>query len=261
MMTITMAAMCADGVGGTAAAADGSATSSAGTIDLEKLLKPIAAWVTGVILATGYGGIVLLMAIESACIPLPSEVIMPFSGYLVSQGKLGLHGVSWAGALGCALGSAVAYAVGVWGGRPFVERYGRYVLIRRKDLDRADAWFARWGGWAVFVSRLLPVVRTFISLPAGIARMPFVPFLVLSFVGSLPWCYLLAYVGLVLGKNWASIKTYFHGADAVIGVVVVLAFGVWLWHHLRPEKAEQNQSAAEQPAPSDATAELVGPRS
>ena len=140
-----------------------------------------------------YAGIALLMAIESACIPLPSELIMPFSGYLVSTGDFNIHSASIAGAVGCAIGSAVAYWVGVWGGRPFLERYGRYVLIRRKDLDMADRFFERWGMWAVFISRLLPVIRTFISCSAGISRMPFVPFLILSFVGSVPWCYLLTY--------------------------------------------------------------------
>ncbi len=204
---------------------------------MEKILAPIAAWVTAVIVAMGYPGIVALMAIESACIPLPSEVIMPFAGYLVYKGQFGLLAASLAGGLGCAVGSAVAYAVGVYGGRPFLERYGRYVLIRRKDLDMADRFFERWGLWAVFISRLLPVIRTFISLPAGISRMPFVPFITLSFVGSVPWCYLLAFIGMKLGENWRTIKGYFHGADAIIGVLIVAAFALWLWHHLKPEAA------------------------
>jgi len=202
---------------------------------LEAILQPILVWATSVIGSAGYPGIVALMAIESACIPLPSEVIMPFSGYLVSLGRFNLLFASLAGALGCAVGSAAAYWVGVWGGRPFLERYGRYVLIRRKDLDTADRFFARWGMWAVLISRLLPVIRTFISLPAGISRMPFLPFLALSFIGSLPWCYMLAYVGMVLGRNWATIRGYFHGADAVIGVLIAAAFAFWLWHHLKPE--------------------------
>ncbi|MCC6445319.1 MAG: DedA family protein [Armatimonadetes bacterium] len=180
------------------------------------------------------------MAIESACIPLPSEVIMPFSGYLVHLGVFDIHLASLAGALGCAVGSAVAYWVGIWGGRPFIEKYGRYVLIRSHDLDRADAWFARWGDWAVFISRLLPVIRTFISLPAGIARMNFPRFLVYSFLGSVPWCYLLTWVGRELGANWQSIKSYFHGADIVIGAVILAAFLFWLYHHLKPVKKESN---------------------
>lgn len=205
---------------------------------IDTILKPIAEWVIAVISTMGYPGIVLLMAIESACVPLPSEIIMPFSGYLVYTGRFDLHVASLAGAIGCAVGSAVAYWAGVWGGRPFLEKYGRYLLIRRKDLDAADRFFERWGMWAVFIARLLPIIRTFISLPAGISRMPFVPFLILSFVGSVPWCYLLAYVGKVLGENWITIRNYFHGADLLIGIVLVAGFAFWLWHHLKPEPVE-----------------------
>jgi membrane protein DedA with SNARE-associated domain len=216
---------------------------------LETILGPIIEWVMHVIRTMAYPGIVLLMAIESACIPLPSEVIMPFAGALCGTAlaaaqkpptqPLDLWWVSFAGALGCAVGSAVAYWVGIWGGRPFVEKYGKYVLIRKRDIDRADRWFQRWGAWAVFISRLLPVIRTFISLPAGIARMPFWPFLALSFIGSLPWCWFLAWIGLKLGENWQSLRSYFHGADAVIGVALLALFGFWLWHHLRPEPEEE----------------------
>lgn len=203
---------------------------------LESVAAPVIIWIKDTISSLGYPGIVMLMGIESACIPLPSEVIMPFSGFLVSQGRFGLHGVAWAGALGCAVGSAAAYTVGTWGGRPFLERWGRYVLIRRRDLDLADRWFARWGLWAVFISRLLPVVRTFISLPAGIARVHFVPFILLSFLGSLPWCYLLAWVGKMLGDNWEKIGPYFHGADVLIGLLILAGLALFIWHHFRPER-------------------------
>ena len=202
---------------------------------LESIMEPVGAWTRDTIGSMGYPGIVLLMAIESACIPLPSEVIMPFSGFLVSQGRFTLFGAALAGAFGCAVGSAVAYAAGTWGGRPFLERYGRYVLIRKRDIDRADRWFERWGLWAVFVSRLLPVVRTFISLPAGIARVSFVPFILLSFLGSLPWCWFLAWVGKVLGDNWDSIHGWFRGADIVILAVGLVFFVIWLRHHLQPD--------------------------
>jgi membrane protein DedA with SNARE-associated domain len=205
---------------------------------LEHLLGIIGAWITSVIEAGGYPGIVLLMAIESACIPLPSEVIMPFAGYLVHTGRMNLHLASLAGALGCAVGSVVAYWVGVYGGRPFVEKYGRYVLVRRRDIDRAEAWFNRYGDAAIFFSRLLPVVRTFISLPAGIARMRFGRFVWLSFLGSVPWCYLLAYVGVIMGERWRDIKKYFHEADLVIGLLIVAGAAFWIWHHLRPEEEE-----------------------
>lgn len=222
---------------------------------LDKILGPIVEWVMMVIRTMGYPGIVLLMAIESACIPLPSEVIMPFSGALcgvavaASQkppaAPMDLWLVALAGAVGCAVGSALAYWVGIAGGRSLVERYGKYLLIRKRDIDMSDRWFARWGGRAVFISRLLPVVRTFISLPAGIARMPFVPFIILSFVGSYPWCWLLAYVGKVLGENWRTLRSYFHGADAIIGIALVALLAVWLWHHFRPEPEPVTAAMAE----------------
>ncbi len=165
------------------------------------------------------------MAIESACIPLPSEVIMPFSGYLVYAGRFHLLWVATAGAIGCNLGSVIAYEIGFYGGRPLVERYGSYILLSRGELDWADHFFARWGSPAVFIARLLPVIRTFIALPAGIARMPRLRFHVYTFVGSWPWCLMLAYIGMKLGERWETdprLKLWFHRFDAVI-VAVFLA--------------------------------------
>ncbi|MCL6630479.1 MAG: DedA family protein, partial [Armatimonadetes bacterium] len=185
---------------------------------MEGLVHIVALWVKSQISTLGYAGVVVLMAIESACIPLPSEIIMPFSGFLVYEGRFNLHFASLSGALGCAIGSVVAYYAGMCGGRPFLERYGRYVLIRKRDIDRADEWFEKYGEPIVFISRLLPVVRTFISFPAGVSRMHFGRFVAYSFVGSVPWCYFLAYLGKSLGENWESIRAYFHGADAVIAV-------------------------------------------
>lgn len=205
---------------------------------MEGILHVVAIWVKDQISALGYAGVAGLMAIESACIPLPSEIIMPFSGYLVFEGKFNLHLASFAGAFGCAVGSAVAYYAGMKGGRPFIERYGKYILIRKRDLDRADRWFEKYGEAIVFFSRLLPVVRTFISFPAGVSRMHFRRFLVYSFVGSVPWCYFLAWLGLVLGRNWESLRSYFHGADYIIGGFLLVCFAVWLYHHLRPEPEE-----------------------
>lgn len=203
---------------------------------MEHVIQLVAGWVKDQICALGYPGVIAMMAIESACIPLPSEIIMPFSGFLVYEGVFNLHLASLSGALGCAVGSAVAYYAGAYGGRPFLEKYGRYVLIRKSDMDRADRWFERYGEPIVFISRLLPVVRTFISFPAGVSRMHFGRFLVYSFVGSVPWCYFLTYVGKVLGENWQSIRSYFHGADIVIIAVLGLGFAIWLYHHTRPEK-------------------------
>jgi membrane protein DedA with SNARE-associated domain len=196
-----------------------------------QILVLLSTFVIWIISSLGYTGIVVAMAIESACIPLPSEVIMPFSGYLVSQGRFSLWGVSLAGALGCTLGSAVAYAAGAYGGRPFILKYGRYFLISSHELDRADRWFARYGMAATFISRLLPVIRTFISLPAGIARVPVIPFLAYAFLGSLPWSWALAYVGMLLGEHWDRVGGVLHSLDVVI-VLALAAGGAWfLWRH------------------------------
>ncbi len=200
---------------------------------IESVLGPIARWVTALISDSGYWGIILAMSIESACIPLPSEIIMPFSGYLVSTGTFNLLGVSLAGAFGCLVGSTLAYWVGVWGGRPFLSRYGKYVLISHRDLDAADRWFSRYGDWGIFFSRLLPIIRTFISLPAGISRMNFPKFALYTFLGSLPWCFALAYVGKILGENWAKIRIYFQKADLLIAVLVLTAIGFFIYRHLK----------------------------
>lgn len=178
-------------------------------------------------------GIVLAMGIESACIPLPSEIIMPFSGYLVFTGRFDLYLVSVAGAFGCVVGSVAAYGVGIWGGRAFILRYGKYVLISNKDLSTAESFFARYGDWAIFISRLLPIIRTFISLPAGIAKMNFPKFVLYTFLGSLPWCFVLAYIGKVLGENWMAIKSYFRHADIVIAIVIIFGIGYFVYRHVR----------------------------
>src|SRR5574341_980436 len=169
-----------------------------------RIIETLAVFTTAVISSMGYGGIALLMGIESACIPLPSEIIMPFAGYLVFKGQFTLHGAALAGAVGCVAGSIPAYYLGRFGGRPLIERYGRFVLISHRELDLADRLFARWGQWVVFGARLLPVVRTFIAFPAGVARMPMGKFIVYTFVGSYPWCWALAWVGMKLGESWNS---------------------------------------------------------
>lgn len=199
-------------------------------------------WITATIAALGYPGIILLMAIESACIPLPSEVIMPFSGYLVYKGSFNLWLVAIAGAVGCVLGSLVAYWVGLRGGRPLIEKYGRFILISRHDLDLADRWFVKYGEVIVFVSRLLPVIRTFIAFPAGVARMNVKRFVIYTFAGSLPWCLGLAYAGQKLGEQYENNETLqmlFHRFDFVIGILFVLFVGWWIWRHVRHSRAEK----------------------
>ena len=204
-----------------------------------KLLAALGSFIIAVLSSLGYLGVVLLMAIESACIPLPSELIMPFAGYLVFKGALTLWGVALAGAAGCVLGSLVAYYVGLWGGRPLVMKYGRYLLISHHDLDLADRWFARHGDITILIGRLLPVVRTFIAFPAGVARMPLLKFVIYTFVGSLIWCWALAWLGQTLGEHWDSLGAYFHRFDEVIGLIILAGAAWWIWRHLRHLRGDQ----------------------
>jgi len=199
----------------------------------EKVLAVLFVFIKSLIAYSGYGGIVILMAIESACIPLPSELIMPFAGYLVFEGSMNLFWVATAGAIGCNLGSLIAYEIGCYGGRPLVERYGRWILFGRRELDWADRFFQRWGYLAVFIARLLPVVRTFIALPAGVARMPRLRFHIYTFLGSWPWCLALAWFGMKLGENWRGLGKYFHRFDAVILVVLAIGIVWFVWSHLQ----------------------------
>jgi membrane protein DedA with SNARE-associated domain len=213
-----------------------------------KIIGILSSFIVATISTLGYSGIVLLMAIESACIPLPSEIIMPFSGYLVSRGEMNLWGVGVAGAVGCVLGSLVAYWVGVYGGRPMIEKYGKYILLSRHDLDLADRWFSRYGEAIVFVSRLLPAIRTFIAFPAGVARMNLTRFVIYTFAGSLPWCIALAYVGQKLGEKWdqdPTLRTWFHRFDFVIGILIVVAVAWWIWRHVKHSRGPSPAAEAE----------------
>lgn len=193
---------------------------------IEKIIAAMSVWILSVISSMGYGGVVLLMAIESACIPLPSEIIMPFAGFLVFQGEMSLWGVALAGAIGCVVGSIPSYYLGMYGGRPLVEKYGKWVLISSQDLDWADNAFAKYGEVIIFVGRMLPAVRTFIAFPAGMARMNMPKFIIYTFVGSLLWCWLLAYAGMKFGQHWQDLKVYFHEFHYVI-IVFGILFLVW----------------------------------
>ena len=196
------------------------------------LLKVLAGFIVASISALGYFGVFLMMAIESAAIPLPSEIIMPFSGYLASAGRFSLHGAAFWGSAGCVAGSLAAYAVAAWGGRPILDRYGRYVLITPHDLDLADRLFGKYGSPIIFFSRLMPVVRTFISLPAGIARMPILRFSIYTFAGSYPFCYALAWIGAKLGERWGELEGTFRRFDILIGALIAAAAVWWVKRHL-----------------------------
>lgn len=191
--------------------------------------------------AFGYVGVAIAMAIESAAIPLPSELILPFAGWSVSRGLIEpLTGLAWtypgavvAGVVGNTVGSLVAYAVGVHGGRPLLERWGRYVLISTHDLDLADRWFERYGDATVFFSRMLPVIRTFISVPAGIARMPLWRFTLFSIAGAVPWVMLLVWGGTLLGDHWLDLKHSLKGLDYAVAAALVALVGAFVWRHTR----------------------------
>jgi membrane protein DedA with SNARE-associated domain len=201
---------------------------------LERIIAALAGFIIAVISGSGYLGVVLLMAIESACIPLPSEIIMPFAGYLVFTGKFNLLWVATAGAIGCNIGSVIAYEIGYHGGRPLVERYGSYILLSRHDVEMADRFFQRFGALAIFIGRLLPVIRTFIALPAGIARMPRLPFHIYTFVGSWPWCFALAWIGMKLGEKWNAdprLKHWLHRLDAVIVLLLLVGLTWFIRSH------------------------------
>ncbi len=202
---------------------------------LHQLIDPLLQIVKDTIASWGYTGIVLMMAIESANIPLPSEAIMPTAGLLVQQGKLNFHLAALAGAFGCLLGSLPSYFLGLWGGRPFLEKYGKYFLLRHKDLEIADRWVDKHGDIAFFVCRMLPVVRTFISFPAGVLKAHFAMFSLFTFIGSLIWCYFLAWVGIKFGENLETFISIWHKFDVAIVAVLGAGFIYYLVHHFKKD--------------------------
>lgn len=228
---------------------------------MSNLIEALTAFIQNLYVVTGLAGIVLAMAIESCCIPLPSEIIMPLAGAMLATGGqlaqqhllginptaplwLNLVFLSLAGSLGSLLGSALAYGIGFAGGRPLMLKYGRYVLISQHDADRADRFFQRWGAPTAFFSRMLPVVRTYISLPAGITKMRFGAFCLYTFLGSLPWCLLLAFLGYELGNNYSRISGPLHYLDAVVVVVVVVLAVLYIWRHIRNDRRARAAHAA-----------------
>lgn len=201
------------------------------------MLEHLAAWITTVISTLGYPGIFFMMAVESVLIPLPSEVVMPFSGFLVSTGRFTLPLVVLSGAMGNVLGSLVSYALGYYGHekviRRFIRRYGKWLLISETDLNQTEKLLNRYNGRVVLFGRVVPGVRTFISLPCGFAKLPLARFVLLTFIGSLAWSFFLAWVGFILGANWRQIGPVFHKLDALVVAAVVLGAGIYVSNKLR----------------------------
>lgn len=203
---------------------------------LDSIIAGFIAWLENVISFAGAWGIMGLMALESCNIPIPSEATLPFAGYLSSIGKMNFHVAAWASAFGCLIGSAVSYYIGYLGGRKFIEKYGKYFLVSKQDLDEADRWVEKYGDWAFFICRMLPVIRTFISLPAGVLRAKKRTFFFLTFVGSLIWSYALIKVGVELGEHMDKIKPLWHKFDGIIiGICIILGV-IYIYKHVKKFK-------------------------
>ena len=204
------------------------------------MLASLIAGITAFIAKTGYAGVFLLMTLESACVPVPSEAVMPFAGSLIitdPSRHFNLYILALVGALANVAGSGLAYWAGAVGGRRFIRRYGKYLLIRDADVEKAEAFFKKWGSAAAFFSRLLPVVRTYISLPAGISGTPVARFLLYTFLGAYPFCLLLAWAGTKLGKHWTAVHVWLDKANVAVSALLIVLFALWLWHRLKPSPA------------------------
>ena len=209
------------------------------------ILTLLTTFVVAVISRLGYAGLFLLMTLENVFPPLPSEIILPFAGYLAYTGRFNLWWVATVGAIGCNAGSGIVYYLSAKGARPFLLRHGKYLLISHREIEQADRWFEKYGQWAVFFSRLVPLVRSLIALPAGVARMNFWRFHLYTFLGSWIWCFLLAYAGYELGEHWPTLRTYFQRFDNLIGILLLLAGIAYVWIQLRRLRQERRAAATE----------------
>jgi membrane protein DedA with SNARE-associated domain len=203
------------------------------------LINVLAQFVVHIIGVLGYPGIFLLMLFESCGIPMPSEVIMPFSGFLVADGRMIFWLVVAMGTLGNLAGSLLAYWIGFKGGRPLIEKYGKYILISKRDLDLADKWFTKYGDLTVFFGRFLPIIRTYISFPAGISKMNVKRFAIYSTLGALPWTALFTWLGIKMGSNWEIIREKLHSFDLIMLIAVILLIVLYIWRHIRHSKMSE----------------------
>jgi len=212
--------------------------------ELQAIEHQIVEFLTNLLQTIGWPGVVAIMTLESANIPIPSEVTMPLAGWMLVQARGGTAlQALWMGglfgALGCTIGSVISYALGAWGGRPLLKRYGKWIMVSEEDLGKADRWFARWGDWAAFISRLLPIVRTFISFPAGVTKMNFPRFVLFTFIGSFIWCALLALGGFYLGANWEALREAMRPFDIPIAILILVGVGWYVYKHVQKGKKPQ----------------------
>jgi membrane protein DedA with SNARE-associated domain len=206
------------------------------------MITKLTVMLLGLSFGAAYTVVFVLMALQSACIPIPSEVIMPFAGYRLAHSWTDLAVLATVASLASNLGSLPAYWLGAVGGRPMVEKFGRYLLLSKRDLDLAEKFFAKFGSVAVLLGRMLPIVRTFIAFPAGIAKMNQVRFHLYTFIGSWPWCFALAYVGMKLGAQWDSnpeFKAVFHRFQLGVELVIVVAFVWFVWTHWKNRMGDE----------------------
>jgi len=199
--------------------------------------QAIILFLTNLFHTIDWAGVVVIMALESCNIPIPSEVTMPLAGWLLVQARGGtwitaalLGGLM--GAVGCTVGSVISYALGYYGGRPLVERYGKYIMVAHEDIDRAEHWYQRWGDWTAFLSRMLPIVRTFISFPAGVLHVPFWRFTALGFAGSFLWCGALALGGYFFGANWEELRAIMRPFDIPIAIIIIVGLAYYVYRHV-----------------------------
>lgn len=197
------------------------------------LVSTLTALVIHTISTLGYAGVGFLMALQTVAIPIPSEVILPFAGYLASLGRFNIWLIALCGGLGSCIGSSLAYYIGYKGGRPLVEKYGKMILISADDLQMTESFFAKYEAWAIFFGQLLPVVRSFIAFPAGVAKAGYRKFLFYTFAGSFIWSLVLAYIGLKLGPQWLSLRDRFRWLDYVVVLAAIVFLVFWIWRHVR----------------------------